>query len=135
MALLAWNERYSVGVKTLDDQHNVLFGILNDLYDAMKKGQAQTVTGPLLHKLADYTGRHFASEEAMMASARFAGLTEHCAKHRELIKQVEAYIARFERGDVMLSIDLFNFLRDWLTTHISKEDKNYGPCLVAHGAH
>lgn len=135
MALLEWNDRYSVGVKTLDDQHSVLFGILNDLYDAMKKGQAQTVTGPLLHKLAEYTSHHFASEEALMVSARFAGLTAHRAKHRELIKQVEAYIARFERGDVMLSVDLFNFLRDWLTTHISKEDKEYGPWLVAHGAH
>ncbi|MGD0829977.1 MAG: bacteriohemerythrin [Terracidiphilus sp.] len=135
MALLAWEDRYSVGVKTLDDQHTVLFGILNDLYDAMKKGQAQTVTGPLLRKLAEYTGRHFATEEAMMSSAKFAGLAAHRAKHKELIKQVEAYITRFERGDVMLSVDLFNFLRDWLTTHISKEDKDYGPALVAHGAH
>jgi len=33
----------------------------------------------------------------------------------------------------MLSIDLFNFLRDWLTTHIQKEDKEYGPCMIQHG--
>jgi len=43
------------------------------------------------------------------------------------------FVNRFERGDIMLSIDLFNFLRDWLTTHIQKEDKEYGPCMIQHG--
>ena len=135
MAFMTWNKQYSVGVATMDDQHSVLFRILNDLYDAMKKGEAQTVTGPLLRNLVDYTRRHFASEEAIMATAAYPGLTAHRIKHRDLIKQVDAFVARFERGDVTLSIDLFNFLRDWLTTHIQKEDKEYGPWMSTHGVH
>jgi hemerythrin len=51
------------------------------------------------------------------------------------MKQVEDFAARFERGDITLSVDLFNFLRDWLTTHIQKEDKEYGPWLSEHGVH
>ena len=51
VALMTWNDRYSVGVGAMDQQHIALFGILNDLYDAMKKGQAQTVTGPLLRNI------------------------------------------------------------------------------------
>jgi len=133
VALMTWNPRYSVGIGVLDQQHIALFAILNDLYDAMKKGQAQTVTGPLLRKLAEYTHRHFSSEEAMMLAAGFPGLAAHRLKHRDLIKQVELFVNRFERGDIMLSIDLFNFLRDWLTTHIQKEDKEYGPCMIQHG--
>ena len=39
MALLTWNSKYSVGVKPLDSQHTVLFGLLNDLHAAMLKGQ------------------------------------------------------------------------------------------------
>jgi hemerythrin-like metal-binding protein len=130
-----WDERYSVGVMSIDGEHKVLFGILNDLYDAMKKGLAQSVTGPLLHKLVDYTKRHFSSEEAKMAAAGFPGLAAHREKHRDLIKQVEQFTVRLERGDIMLSVDLFNFLRDWLSTHIQKTDKEYGPWLVEHGAH
>jgi hemerythrin-like metal-binding protein len=132
---MTWNDRYSVGIGSIDQQHNTLFAILNDLYDAMKKGQAQTVTGPLLRKLATYTHNHFASEEAIMQSTHYPGLAEHRIKHRDLMNQVEAFAARFERGDVTLSIDLFNFLRDWLTTHIQKEDKQYGPWLGEHGVH
>ncbi len=135
MAFMTWEDRLSVGVPSLDNQHKGLIAILNDLYDAMKKGQAQNVTGPLLHKLADYTRRHFATEEALMTSSGYKGLAEHRAKHRDLVKQVEAFIGRFEHGDILLSVDLFNFLRDWLATHILKEDKEYGPWLIEHGAH
>lgn len=133
MGFMTWDNRFSVGVATLDNEHKVLFGILNDLYEAMKKGHAQTVTGPLLHKLADYTRHHFSSEEAKMAAAGFPGLAAHRLLHHDLIQQVEQFIARFEKSDIMLSIDLFNFLRDWLSNHIQKTDKGYGPWLAEHG--
>ena len=64
-----------------------------------------------------------------MVSAAYPGLVAHRAKHQDLIRKVDAFAARFESGDIMLSIDLFNFLRDWLTTHIQKEDKEYSPWL------
>ena len=133
MALLTWNKTYSVGVQALDSQHTVLFGLLNDLHAAMMKGQAQSLTGPLLRKLADYTRSHFAAEEQMMASARYPGLTEHRAKHRDLIRQVEEFSGRFEKGEIALNLHLMNFLRDWLMNHIQKTDREYGPWLNEHG--
>lgn len=133
MALLTWNSRYSVGVKTLDSQHTILFGLLNDLHAAMLKGQAQSLTGPLLRKLVDYTHTHFATEERMLAEARYPGLAEHKIKHSALIQKVEDYSARFEKGEITLNLHLMNFLRDWLTEHIQKTDHEYGPWLNEHG--
>jgi hemerythrin len=34
-----------------------------------------------------------------------------------------------------MNIELLNFLRDWLTTHILKVDHEYGPWLNEHGVH
>jgi len=133
MALLTWNKTYSVGVQALDSQHTVLFGLLNDLHAAMMKGQAQSLTGPLLRKLADYSRSHFAAEEQLMAGARYPGLTEHRAKHRDLIRQVEEFSGRFEKGEIALNLHLMNFLRDWLMNHIQKTDREYGPWLNEHG--
>jgi hemerythrin len=113
----------------------VLVETLNDLHAAMMKGQAQTVTGPLLKKLVDYTRDHFSSEEYMMASVNYPGLAVHRIKHRDLTKQVEEFIGRFERGEIRINLELLNFLNDWLTTHIQKEDKEYSPWLIEHGAH
>ena len=134
MALLTWSDKYSVGVKTIDAQHANLVGILNELHDAMMKGQANDVTGTLLKKLVTYTRDHFVAEEALMTAAKYPALKEHIAKHRDLTKEVEAYVGRFERGEAAINTTLLNFLRDWLTTHILKEDKAYGPCLNKNGA-
>jgi len=133
MALMNWSDKYSVGVRTLDEQHTGLFQTLNDLHAAMLKGQAQSLTGPLLRKLVEYTRRHFAAEEAMLVSTRYPELASHREKHRDLTKQVEEYVARFEKGEITLNLALMNFLRDWLTNHIQKTDKEYGPWLHEHG--
>ncbi len=135
MALLSWSSKYSVGVKSMDSQHSVLFGMLNDLHEAMMKGQAQKVAGELLLKLAKYTRDHFTAEEAMMTSTRYPELAQHRIKHRDLMKQVNEFAARYARGETTLNVQLLNFLRDWLTNHIQHEDQKYGPWLNEHGSY
>ena len=133
MALLTWNDKYSVGVRSLDNQHIGLFNALNELHAAMSKGQGQSMTGPLLARLLKYTHDHFAAEEAMMAAASYPELPPHRAKHRELTQQVMDFAARYESGEIAVNVDLLNFLRDWLTTHIQQEDRAYSPWLQEHG--
>lgn len=135
MALLTWKDEYSVGSQTIDKQHKVLVDCLNDLHAAMMKGQAAAVVGSLLDKLIDYTKEHFSAEEKMMAAAKYPSLAEHRAHHVELTKQVVEFSDRFKRGEAALNVRLMNFLRDWLTNHILKEDKQYSACLKANGVH
>jgi hemerythrin len=135
MALMTWNKSYSVGVQKIDSQHTVLFDIINELHAAMMNGKAQSLTGPLLCKLADYTKNHFAAEEAMMAAAKYPGLADHKLKHCELVKQVDDYVLRYDKGEITLNLHLLDFLRDWLTTHIQKVDMAYSACMIEHGIH
>ena len=130
---MAWNSSYSVGVLTLDSQHTILFDILNELHDAMMEGKASNLTGPILRKLVTYTREHFAAEEGLLTKSQYPGLEAHKLLHRDLIKQVEDYSERFERGEITLNLHLLNFLRDWLTNHIMKVDQEYGPWLNEHG--
>ncbi len=132
MALLNWNSRYSVGVQSMDDQHAVLFGILNDLHEAMMKGRANSVAGGLLRKLANYADEHFRAEETLMETAGYPDLAQHRILHRDLTKQVSEFVARHERGESTLNLHLLNFLRDWLTNHIEKVDHKYGAWMNDH---
>jgi hemerythrin-like metal-binding protein len=133
MALMTWSDKFSVGVKALDRQHQGLVDTLNKLYEAMMKGQARSIVGPLLGKLVNYTQEHFASEEKMMTTTKYPALSQHIALHRALTAQVSEFVGRYERGEIMLSVDLLNFLRDWLSTHILKEDHEYGPWINQNG--
>jgi hemerythrin-like metal-binding protein len=69
----------------------------------------------------------------MLATAKYPRLIEHQSKHRDLIKQVGEFVARFERGEATVNLDLMNFLRNWLVNHIQKVDREYGPWLNEHG--
>jgi hemerythrin-like metal-binding protein len=133
MALITWNDNLSVGVQSVDDQHLVLIETLNELHAAMMKGKARAIVGDLLKRLLEYTRNHFRDEEELMDKAQWAGLSQHKALHRELTKEVEDYIARFDHGDVTVSVDLSAFLSNWLTSHIQKVDQLYGPWLNSQG--
>ncbi len=133
MALFTWSEKYFVGVKEMDNQHSVLVGILNELHAAMMEGQAKSVTGPLLNKLLEYTRYHFASEEKILAATKYPLLMQQSIMHQKLTKRVVEFAERYERGEKNLSLDLMSFLRDWLSTHILKEDHQYGPWMNEHG--
>lgn len=135
MALLTWSNKYSVGVKVLDNQHAAFLRMLNELHGAMMKGQAQAVVGPLLRKLVNYAREHFSTEERLMETAKYPGLAKHREEHRELTGKIAEFVGRFDRGEDSLNIHLLNFLRDWLNNHILKEDHQYGPWLNEHGVH
>jgi hemerythrin len=134
VAFLTWENKYSVGVQALDQQHTTLFDIINELHTAMMQRKAQSVTAPLLRKLADYTRYHFAAEEALLMAKAYPGLAQHRLLHADLVKQVEDFVSRSERGDITLRVDLMNFLRNWLTDHILKVDSSYGSYLAAREA-
>jgi len=133
MPLVVWSDKLSVGVKAIDEQHTVLFDTINELHAAMMKGQARAIVGELLCRLLLYTRNHFTDEERMMETAKYPDLAQHKVIHRNLTKQVEEYIARFQGGDITLSNDLSVFLSDWLKKHILAVDQSYGTCLNQHG--
>jgi hemerythrin len=134
MAHIQWSERLSVGLASIDSQHRKLVDLINDLYDAMMKGEGKTHTGPILKELIRYTHEHFADEEAGMQKAGYPDLAHHKELHRELTRQVEEFEARFEKGEVTLSISMLKFLNEWLTGHIIGVDKLYAPFIKEHGA-
>ena len=48
MSAFEWNDRLSVGVKSIDDQHKELVRMVNQLAEAMAKGQGKDVLGKFL---------------------------------------------------------------------------------------
>ena len=133
MPQYAWNDKYSVGIQTIDSQHANLFCILNELSDAMKCGQGKAVVGPLLKELLQYTRVHFAEEEKMMARVGYPDLANHRLAHTALTQKVADFVVRFDSGEMALSIELLDFLNGWLGNHILGTDKKYSPHMKEKG--
>lgn len=128
MSLIKWENSYSVGVSEFDQHHQQLVGMINELYDAMRAGTTKGKLDSLLKKLFDYTKFHFQKEEQFMQKHSFRELSAHQRQHQEFIKQLEQFKERYDSGSIMLSNDVFKFLKNWLMTHIVQTDKGYSAC-------
>ena len=64
--LIVWSERYSVGISRIDEQHQRLIDLINDLHGAMLEKQEEPELSKILDGLAAYAVSHFATEETLM---------------------------------------------------------------------
>lgn len=133
MAFFVWDEKYSVGIKELDNQHKQLFNILNELYEAMQNASAQEKLGKIINELTNYTKIHFATEERYMEKFNYADLAAQKAAHAKFIEKIDAFKSDFEAGKLALSLNVASFVKDWLSSHIVGSDKKYGPFLNGKG--
>jgi|GEM_PF-1149475 len=131
--LMPWNSSLATGVKIVDQQHKQLVDMINKLYTAMKNGQGKSVIQKLLDDLAAYTVKHFDMEERYFEQFGYKETAAHKKIHADLKATVMDFIDKFKSGKVDVSMELMNFLRDWLANHIQKTDMRYAKLFLDKG--
>ena len=99
----------------------------------MKSGAGNSVIRPILSDLLNYTSFHFATEEKYMKQYAYPEYLRHKLEHDELTKKTKALNDGCTNGKLTITLEVMNFLRDWLKNHIMVSDKKYGPFLCAKG--
>ena len=133
MSLITWDDKFSVDIGEVDQQHQRLVDIINELHDAMKAGQGKNVLGKILLELIQYTGSHFAAEEKYFIEFKYPDAEAHKKEHVYFVQKVLDFKEEFEQGRMTVSIELLYFLRDWLMKHIKVSDKKYAPLFQEKG--
>jgi hemerythrin len=134
MPLVNWDDKMSVGVKAMDNDHKKLVGMLNELHQGVLSGDDQKTLGAVVERLIQYTKDHLAREEKLLAKYGFPDCHEHHQQHDQMIAKVLIAQANFRCGKAdFLTAELMEFLKDWLTSHILESDKEYGPFMNQHG--
>ena len=124
MALFEWTDEYSVGVHTIDTQHQGLFQTFKDLHNALNVGD----TGAIEKALGDmwqYTTDHFEYEEKYFRMHKYPDAEAHKAEHAALSDQVAGKVRQYQAGELELTGELTEFLTTWLKSHILETDKQY----------
>jgi hemerythrin len=125
MALITWNDSFSVSVAEIDRQHQKLVAMINELNDAMKQGKGKEILGKIVNNLVSYTEIHFKTEEKYFDQFGYPETDSHKREHSDFVKKVLDFKDGFDRGKMGLSIAIMNFLGDWLQKHIKGTDKKY----------
>ena len=125
MALMQWDDSFSVNVKEIDQQHQKLVGMLNEFYGHVGKDAGQAFRA-LLDSLVEYTQYHFSTEEKYFKKFMYPDAANHADEHKEFTEKVLDVKNRLYQKKLVLSLEITTFLKDWLTHHIKGSDKAYG---------
>jgi hemerythrin-like metal-binding protein len=135
---IQWNEINSVGIAALDDEHQRLVGLINDLFDTISDaGGSDTL--PFLRKtlegIASYTNVHFEHEESTLATAQYPDLEKHRLMHQAFQREFLKMRDRYMRWPTYSGArEILQFLRQWWVSHINRVDIAYAPYFGADSA-
>jgi hemerythrin len=133
MPLVTWDMTYSVKVQACDEQHQQLFALINDLYDAMVARQGDQVTKQIVEDLMELSKLHFRTEESLLEKTAYPELEAHRAHHREFLKRVEQFQRDQANGKALEPRFVANRFMMWWTRHARQIDQKYSNHLNACG--
>jgi hemerythrin-like metal-binding protein len=97
--------------------------------DDDQRAQLESILG----RLVTYAATHFGNEERLLQTHGFPGFAEHKEKHEKMTAKVLALQQEYRHGKMTLSIEVMNFLKNWLDKHILGTDMNYSEFLAGRG--
>jgi hemerythrin len=133
MALIVWNDKLSLKIKSIDDQHKKLIELINDFYENITNRSNKENVSQVLSGLKKYIEEHFAYEEKYMKFYHYPDFDSHKKEHDFFIKKVEDIEEKLNSEQIILSLDITSFLFDWLKKHIMISDKKYSETFIEKG--
>jgi methyl-accepting chemotaxis protein/hemerythrin len=130
---MRWNDSLSVEIISIDNQHKKLIDLINTLFSEMNSAKNKQAVSTALTKLIEYTGTHFKFEEDLFDKHGYPDTDAHKKIHAELVAKVIDFQKQVEDGTADVSLELMEFLKDWLIKHIKGTDQKYSQFLLSKG--
>jgi hemerythrin len=130
---LIWDEKYSVGVEEIDNQHKHMFATINNLLEIINTNTAGEKLDEIINALVEYKKLHFETEEKYFKEFNYEGAEEHEAKHNEFTKKFGELRKEYPENSIEFAFKLVDFLEDWLIDHLMTMDQKYVKCFHDHG--
>lgn len=125
MAYFQWADDMVIDNGPIDQDHQKLVQQINQLHTATSAGRGQFVVALLLDELICDTIAHTRKEEQLMVSSGYPpqDLHEHQQIHACFIADLHSLQSKHASGHITVAAQLSLVLRDWLSLHICRCDK------------
>jgi hemerythrin-like metal-binding protein len=122
MSLIDWDEKFSVGVAAVDHEHRELIGLVNETYDRLQRPDAGVTVPDFLGEIYARISAHFALEENIMRTKRYAHYAEHKADHEHLLDEIRDIMDDYEDQRIFDTEQFAQRLGTWFTGHFRTHD-------------
>ncbi len=128
--MIEWNDKYSVNISLIDEQHKNFIGIINKAIIAKKQSEDANEVLGILNEMTGYTFEHFETEERYMKEFNFPENLTHRKEHNNFIDNVLYYKNKVVGGDSQIINEILEYLKQWLVYHIEISDKKYSDYFI-----
>ena len=122
MSLLEWKPEFSVGIASMDFEHQKLIRMINEIYDELLQHKDVDSIEQFLGDIHAAINAHFALEERMMKDSGHTEYEAHKNDHEDLLNQIRDMMDEFradpENGFALLRDNL----ADWFQAHFASFD-------------
>ncbi|MDH3748773.1 MAG: bacteriohemerythrin [Gammaproteobacteria bacterium] len=122
MSLIDWKDEFSVGVASVDHEHQELIALINDLHDTMQSQATQTAILESLGEIYAQISAHFALEEKIMRDKHYHALPEHKLDHETLLDELLDIMDSVEDDGSYQATELSQSLNRWFSDHFRTHD-------------
>lgn len=123
--MFEWKDKYSCGIKRIDDEHKKLFEIGQSIYNLVKDEDRVSYIDDVddildnIEKLRDYTVYHFDDEEKLMQLYEYPGYKAQKLVHDKFIDTIENLdLEKIEENPREEVIKILDFIYNWISNHI-----------------
>ncbi len=131
--MIEWNDKYSVNISLIDEQHKKLFEIINKAIIATKHSKVTKDVLGILDEMTEYALKHFEIEERYMKEFNFPEYLTHRKEHIDFTNNTIDYKNKVVGGDFQIINEILEYLKQWLVNHIQVTDKKYIGCFKKNG--
>jgi hemerythrin-like metal-binding protein len=120
----AFEERYLLGISSMDDTHREFVDLVNRLGMAPKAEFIQ-----LFGELFTHTQSHFEQENRLMRESGFPAIREHTDEHQRILGELNRFSQKVATGSIMMGkAYVTQQLPQWFDLHAKTMDS----ALAAH---
>ena len=132
---MPWVDAYAMQNKRLTKEHRQLVFLTNLIQHLLDTEQESVAREVFVEKFSPVARRHLRYEILVMNAIDFKGIdtdayVSHCLAHANLEEGIDDICARITDTDMS---EVSSFLKNWLETHIKKEDAAYNAEIVKLG--
>ena len=131
--IFPWNANFETGIAKIDEQHQRLVDLLNQLAAQLACGENTQLLSRVFDELIDYTVYHFKTEEDIWNEFLPADdmSEEHQQTHQQFVDEVlKLKLAQDTLSNNEVVDEVISFLTHWLAFHILEADKRMAKIVL-----
>ena len=123
MALINWQERFRIGIASVDHEHKELIGLINQLHESLGGDAEHEDILAFFGQVYSDISAHFALEERVMRERSYAKYEAHKEAHEALLDEILEISDDYEAGKFDNYEDVLSKrLEAWFVDHFRTHD-------------